>query len=156
MIILKHLETCQSGFFQGHGDITFAIPVSALTTKQELRDDLISEINAREDMADLLPSDSDVEQAVDDILADTSEHPFLHVDQGLEMPEGFYADEKQDGTWRLMEGDVDSDDQSDDEVIEDNLKSFAACVTQAHMENDTLDSELYCYFGIVRADPSDL
>lgn len=147
MTRIIYLETCLPDYFNGFAGTVFSVPVTALTTKAELREQLIADINASISDEDPFDGDADMERAVDTVMENfLVEHPFAEVGADLDMPTGYFAVRNDDSTWSLYEGD--EDDMENADLVEDNLPSRAGALVEAHQAECTLEMDVHCYFGL--------
>lgn len=143
---IVYLETCNSQYFQGFSGQTLAVPVDALTTKEDLRQGIIDEINSVTD-EDTFSSHKEMEAAVDEVMEIfLTDHPFADIGDDLDMPKGYFEIKNDDNTWSLYEGN--EDDMENADLIEEDLSSRAAALITAHDIMGTLEISVYAYFGI--------
>lgn len=150
MASIEYLDTCTSGYFNGAPGKIFAVPVSPLTTVQELQEDLKSDINATLE-EDPFESEEDFRIKLAAVMGTfTSEYPFDTVGSDVPVADGYVVVTKGSG-YALCEG---TEDDYGHVEITDFIQQFntheqAAWLSQSLSDNLDEYEIIYCYFTLV-------
>lgn len=150
MASIEYLETCTSDFFGGASGHVFAVPVSPLTTLEELQNDLENDINATLD-EDPFESEQDFRiKLAAAIGVFTREYPFDTVGSDVPVADGYVVVTKGSG-YALCEGTEDDYGHVEitDFIQQFNTREQAAWLSQSLTENLDEYETVYCYFTLV-------